>query len=120
MKHVHVVYCCIWFVTASVFGTMTITSHQASGTSLDRFSTPPPGYGSKVDGINVGMEFRKLSETNNANVDKLEKSIRDSANLTFWLNLVSCVMAIVGFITEVAVYRSKLVPPLQGNATVSG
>ena len=102
----HVIFCAIWLGTAIVFATLAVDSYGATKTELARFSVHFPMTGQAfLMGVDIPSTMTAMADTNNANVAALEKSIRDSAQLTFRLNVFSAVMAIMGLVAQIRVYR---------------
>lgn len=89
-----------------MFARLAIDSYGATKTTLARFDVHFPNWGSVfIMGVNVPKAMTEMADTNNANVSALEKSIRESASLTFRLNLLSAFMAVVGLAAQISVYR---------------
>ena len=99
-----VVFSSIWLVTAVTFGILTVDSKESEGTTLARYSTSSPEYRVQFSGVDVATVVNEMSATTNSNISALEESIRHTARLTFWLNLISCVAATFGFFAQVADY----------------
>lgn len=99
-----VVFSSIWLVTAVTFGILTVDSKESEGTTLARYSTSIQEGGVRIFGVDVAKEINGMSATTNENISVLEESIRHTAHLTFWLNLVSCVAATFGFLAQIADY----------------
>jgi len=55
-------------------------------------------------GIDLPELLTKMADTNNQNVDALEKSIRSTAELTLRLNIISAIFSLMGFGAQFRVY----------------
>jgi len=101
----HVIFGAIWLFTAIAFACLAYSAHQAEYTSLARFSVDnPKDVQAFIEGIDIGQTLNEMSETNNRNITMLEDSIRQTSQLAFVLNTISCVAAIAGFFVP-AKYR---------------
>ena len=101
----HLAFCAIWLCTAVMFARLAVDSYGATKTDLTRFYVHfPPSATVTIMGVDLPRLVTRMAETNNDNVSKLEDSIRRSARLTFRLNLVSALMAIVGLVAQISVY----------------
>jgi hypothetical protein len=60
----------------------------------------------------------KMADTNNHNVDPLEKFIRSTAELTLRLNIISAIFALMGFGALLRVYLYE--PRNEGNGHGNG
>ena len=109
MKWPHLAFCLIWLVTAIFFATLAYESYQATKTRLFRSSSDvPTELGNvKIGPIDIGATLNGIAETSNKNASMLEESIRHSASLTLWLNIISCLMASVGFFAQIFDHRYK-------------
>lgn len=68
---------------------------------------PNSHVNAQIVGLNFKEAINTMNAVNNKNINYLESSIRHSAKLTFWLNLLSCIMAFVGFLAQISDQRNK-------------
>lgn len=98
------IFIMVWLVTAVVFLGLTIGARQTLSFTLARYSPGfPEAQGSaKLLGVDLVKTLTEMCEANNENVDRLEESLRGSAKLMFWLNLISFCAALAGLCAQVA------------------
>ena len=109
MKWTVYIYCTIWLITSCIFGILAYESYQTMNTKLlySPVKFPESHVNAQIVGLNFKEAINAMNDVTNKNIHYLESSIQRSAKLTFWLNLLSCIMAFVGFIAQISDQRNK-------------
>lgn len=103
-----IVFCIIWIFFALGFAVLTYEAYKAKRTTLSRFSITFPNLGTvQIMGVDLPEILTEMSEITNKNIAMLEDSIRRSSSTSFWLNFVSCWVALAGFIAQIAEYLKE-------------
>jgi hypothetical protein len=109
-RWIHLTFCAIWLVTATVFAILARDAYETSNTKLERYYRLFPQGGSIV--INGDLDIVKtmgeMTDASNRNVNKLEDSMHESAVLSMWLNIVSFGMSVMGLIAQIGAYLHEL------------
>lgn len=104
-RWIHAAYIAVWAVTAIVFACLAYSSYASTSTSLERLAVSPTGADIDMGGLSITKTLLSLAEVNNRNVTALEESIHSTAWLSFWLNTVSSLAAMLGCIAQFGQYR---------------
>jgi hypothetical protein len=98
------VFCLIWLVTAIIFAVLAYQSKEDESLTLSGYYSTLPAGGIAIGSTDIGSEFNRMSSNMNTNIRKLEESIHHTAQLTFWLNLISCFASFFGLFAQVSSY----------------
>jgi hypothetical protein len=99
------VFCLIWLVFTCVFAALALQAKRAESTTLNRvlFDAPKSEI-IRIDGFGVRDTLVLIAKTNNENISRLEESIQQSAQTSFWSNAASSFVAFLGFVTQLMQY----------------
>jgi hypothetical protein len=104
---IHWVFITVWGVSVAVFGILAHESYGAMNVELAGYSANVPVGGPTIllGDADIAAILNGISNAFNKNAQLLQDSIQRSAKLTFWLNVVSCLMACGGLAAEFFAYR---------------
>jgi hypothetical protein len=98
---INLIFCIIWTITSIVFFCLAYDSYQSSKITLAKFSVEnSEGINLRIGNFDAVKTLNNMAEINNNNVSRLEKSIHDTASLTFWLNIISAFSALMGLFAQ--------------------
>src|ERR1039457_2037429 len=99
----------VWLISAIAFAFFARDAFQSQFIKLPRYQLPaePPGI---IDHSSIGgLDFRQvlgdIAETHNQSVAEMERSIHQSASLSFRLNSMCFFAALIGLTTQFFNYR---------------
>ena len=96
----------VWLLSALAFGFFARDAHQSKSIKLPRYEFRiPANYQVQIGGVRFQEIINGIADTHDKSVAALESSIRSSATLSFRLNLMCCIAALVGLATQFGQYR---------------
>ena len=96
----------VWLVSALAFGIFARDAYYSQSIKLPRYEFRiPANYQVKIGPVRFQEVINGIADTHDRSVAELESSIRSSASLSFRLNLMCCIAALVGFATQFGQYR---------------
>jgi hypothetical protein len=103
----------VWLVSAIAFASFAYDAYQSSSITLPTYQDRIPDVNPGVHGLQLGgVNFQEMitiangiAESHNRSVEALQKSIHQSAILSFRLNVMCCFAVLVGLATQFGQYR---------------
>ncbi len=88
-------------VSFIMFLIMGCLSYQSVNIKLPRYVCPETGGTSGIFGeLDIGVEMKKIGQSHNTTVEKLEKSIRSEARTMTVINFISALLCISAIIAH--------------------
>ena len=107
VHHIHFVFALIWIVAAFAFFFAASDSYETMSISLPQATASLDDSVQRrinFNGQDVSAVMDNVIDAHNQEVSKLEISLHQSARLTFYLNLLSGIMSVLGFFNQIAAY----------------
>ena len=96
----------VWLISAVAFGFFAHDAYQSRSIKLPRYEFRiPANYQVQIGGVRFQEVINGIADTHDRSVAALESSIRSSATLSFRLNLMCCLAALVGLATQFGQYH---------------
>ena len=110
-KWMHFAFKAVWLISAFAFASFAFDAHQTKSLKLprhkERIQNTSSAMNSALGGISMAkvvIMVNAMADTYDKSVEELEKTIHDSASLSFRLNLLCCTAALIGFATQFGQY----------------
>lgn len=98
----HLFFAAIWLVFTLLFAVLAWKSHSDSRNRFPRFEYRIPGnYNLQIGNVRFQDVINQFAERFDQHIDSMNNTSQSVARWAFWANLISCVLAILGFVTEV-------------------
>ena len=111
MPHwIHFAFKSVWLISALVFARFAYDAHESISLTLPRYQhrISPPRWGyTEINGLSTKeiIEMANgIADTHDKSVEELERSIHQSATLSYHLNSLCCFMALIGLATQFGQY----------------
>jgi len=98
----HIAFAIIWAVFAVLFAALAWRSYRDSQRRYPRFEYRiPSSYNIQIGNVRFQDVVNQFAERFDQHVDSMNETSQSSARWAFWANLVSCALAVFGFVAEV-------------------